>query len=366
MAQSSTPPTLSDGVVDEILRRLPPEEPACLVRTSLVCKPWHLLLSEPTFPRRYRKLHCTPPVLGFLHNKCFVPTTTSDPPLFPPAFDCFSWVALDCRHGRVLLHTMNPTCLVIWDPITNEKHFLPEVPDEPCNHLTAAVLCAANDCDHMNCHGGPFLVVFGCTADEDVIGDASVTWMSVYSSETEEWSMPTWIHLGPISRSQDVMGPSLLIENMLYFLLEDGRRILKYDLGGHHLLVMNTPPLPVGNMALVKAEDGGLGVAGVEGYSLRLWSWRGAAGWVQGKVIELDMMLSMDIGDPSTKLLVVGFSDGANTIFISANAGIFSVELRSDGVRKICDRKIFDAIIPYASFYTPDYARGRLQPPVRM
>lgn len=95
------------------------------------------------------------------------------------------------------------------------------------------------------------------------------------------WSTLAWIHLSPISKSHDVIGPGLLIGNTLYFLLEDGRRVLKYDLGGHHLSVMNTLPLSVGKMALVKAKDGGLGVTGVEGYSLHLWSWRGAAGWVQ-------------------------------------------------------------------------------------
>jgi hypothetical protein len=346
-------PALSDDVVREILCRLPPDEPACLARASLVCRTWHLLLTEPSFLRRYRKHHRTSPVLGFLHNKRFVPTTAAELPLSPPPVDCFSWVALDCRHGRVLLHTMDPTGLIVWDPITGNQLRLPEVPDEPFNHLTGAVLCAVNGCDHTDCRGSPFFVVFAGTADEEVMEDAGVTWVSVYSSETGVWSVPAWIHLGPISRSHDVMGPSLLVGNTLHFLLEDGRRILKYDLGGHGLSVMNTPPLRVGNMALVKAEDGELGAAGVEGYNLHLWSWRGAVGWVRGWSMELDMMLSMDIGDPSTKLLVVGFSEGADTIFISANAGIFAVDLKSDRVRKICGSGDFDAIIPYASFYTP-------------
>ncbi|PAN12366.2 hypothetical protein PAHAL_2G274300 [Panicum hallii] len=331
----------------------PRDEPACLFRVSLVCRTWHLLLSEPSFLRRYREHHRTSPVLGFLYNKRFVPTTAAEPPLPPPPVDHFSWVALDCRHGRVLLHTMNPTGLVIWDPITGDQLRVPEVPDEPFSHLTGAVLCAANGCDLTDCRRDLFFVVFGGTADEEVMEDASVTWVSVYSSETGIWSVPAWIHLGPISRSHDVMGPSLLIGNTLHFLLEDGRRILKYELGGHDLSVMNTPPLRVGNMALVMVEDGKLGVAGVEGYNIHLWSWRGAAEWVQGRAIELDMMLSMDIGDPSTKLLVVGFSEGANTIFISANAGIFAVELKSDRIRKISGSGDFDAIIPYASFYSP-------------
>uniref|UniRef100_K4A149 F-box domain-containing protein n=1 Tax=Setaria italica TaxID=4555 RepID=K4A149_SETIT len=270
---------LPDDAVGEILRRLPPDEPACLVRASLVCKSWRLLISEPDFLLRYHELHPTPLWLGF-----------------------------NCHHDRVLLHTMDPTCLVVWDPITNDKHFLPEVLDYPCNHLIAAVLCAANGCNHSGCHGAPFLV----------------------------WSTLAWIHLGLISKSRDVIEPGLLIGNTLYFLLEDGRRVLKYDLGGHHLSVMNTLPL-----------SGGCRMG-------------------TGMIIELDMMLSMDTGDPSTKLLVVGFSEGVNTIFITANAGIFAVDLKSDQVKKICGSGASDTIIPYASFYTPDFAGGRLQPPVRM
>lgn len=60
----------------------------------------------------------------------------------------------------------------------------------------------------------------------------------------------------------------------LYFTLEEGQRILKYDLVGRVLSVIKPPPLHGGNMVLVTAEDGGLGTAGVKGYSLHLWSWR--------------------------------------------------------------------------------------------
>nr|TKW33288.1 hypothetical protein SEVIR_2G223900v2 [Setaria viridis] len=243
MALPSPPLMLPDDAVGEILRRLPPDEPACLVRASLVCKSWRLLISEPDFLLRYHELHPTPLVLGFLYNNRFIPTTATNPPLFPLEFDYFDWLV------------------------------------------------------------------------------------------TRVWSMLAWIHLGSISKSRDVIGPGLLIGNTLYFLLEDGRRVLKYDLGGHHLSVMNTLPLSVGKMALVKAKDGGLGVTGM--------------------IIELDMMLSMDTGDPSTKLLVVGFSEGVNTIFITANAGIFAVDLKSDQVKKICGSGASDTIIPYASFYTP-------------
>ncbi|XP_062181362.1 uncharacterized protein LOC133885644 [Phragmites australis] len=53
------PPELMDDLVGEILLRVPPGEPACLVRASLVCKPWRRVVSDPAFGRRYRAFHRT-------------------------------------------------------------------------------------------------------------------------------------------------------------------------------------------------------------------------------------------------------------------------------------------------------------------
>ncbi|CAL4900151.1 unnamed protein product [Urochloa decumbens] len=51
------PPELVDDLIGEILLRLKPGEPGCLVRASLVCKPWRRLVSDPAFRRRYRAFH---------------------------------------------------------------------------------------------------------------------------------------------------------------------------------------------------------------------------------------------------------------------------------------------------------------------
>ncbi|KAL6647761.1 hypothetical protein ACP70R_015198 [Stipagrostis hirtigluma subsp. patula] len=60
------PPELNSDATSEILLRLPPDDPACLLRASLVCKPWLRLLSGPAFLRRYDAFHGAPPVLGVL------------------------------------------------------------------------------------------------------------------------------------------------------------------------------------------------------------------------------------------------------------------------------------------------------------
>ncbi|KAI4966225.1 hypothetical protein ZWY2020_042009 [Hordeum vulgare] len=58
---------LPPEILEEILLRLPPDEPACLVRASAVCKAWRHILASAVFRNRYRDFHGTP-VLGFVQE----------------------------------------------------------------------------------------------------------------------------------------------------------------------------------------------------------------------------------------------------------------------------------------------------------
>ncbi|TVU40794.1 hypothetical protein EJB05_14272, partial [Eragrostis curvula] len=102
----TAPPDLIHYAVAEILLRLPPDD---LVRAAVVCKLWHRILSDPDFRRRYRDLHRTPPLLGFLHNTYragygstprFVPVA-GDPFPLQALDDGSPWWVADCRHGHV-------------------------------------------------------------------------------------------------------------------------------------------------------------------------------------------------------------------------------------------------------------------------
>ncbi|CAO1939344.1 unnamed protein product [Urochloa humidicola] len=104
-------PALMEELVEEILLRFPPQEPARLIHAALVCKRWARLISGPAFRRRFRELHRAPPMLGLLCNGLgdlndganwcsFVPTAAFRP---PPQAEHSSWRAVDSRHGRVLL-----------------------------------------------------------------------------------------------------------------------------------------------------------------------------------------------------------------------------------------------------------------------
>ncbi|CAL5066389.1 unnamed protein product [Urochloa decumbens] len=188
---AAPPPELIEDAVAEILLRLPGEDPACLVRASLVCRLWRRILSDPAFLRRYRRFHRTPPLLGFFADAYgsdpaprFVPTAAAASPFSTAAFHSHhrNWLPLDFRHGRFLLRQVLTHDLLVWDPITGDREELyhPGIP-----YLSAAVLCAAPGCDHCDCHGtsSPFLVV--CAGIDDT--DYEMVDACVYSSQVGEW-----------------------------------------------------------------------------------------------------------------------------------------------------------------------------------
>ncbi|CAN6203322.1 unnamed protein product [Urochloa humidicola] len=103
MAPPPPVPALVDDVVEEILLRCPPDDPASLVRAALVCRGWRGLVSGPRFRRRFRERHRAAPLLGFLYSQripiIFESTAVSSfrPRLRPPNADPSSWRAIECQ-----------------------------------------------------------------------------------------------------------------------------------------------------------------------------------------------------------------------------------------------------------------------------
>jgi hypothetical protein len=192
--------------------------------------------------------------------------------------------------------------------------------------------------------------------DEDDAGGDLMAWASLYSSETGMWSMSTSINVDSVG---DAGLPSLLARDAINFILENGERILKYRLVGGVLSVITAPPHHETNMIVTAVQDGELGATIVEGYRLHLWSWRetnpdgGIVEWARSKVIELDVMIPISIGDPLTTFDLAGFAEGINSIFISSNDDIFTVELKYSQITKMGKRTSDSPIFPFMSFYTP-------------
>ncbi|VAI39363.1 unnamed protein product [Triticum turgidum subsp. durum] len=341
-------PSLPYELVEEILLRLPPDDPACLLRLSFACKAWGRAASQPGFRRRFieQHQHRPPPLIGFLHNwedervPRFLSTTAS--PFSLPAPDRASWLALDCRHGRALFLSESEGSgaqqLLVWDLNTGIRRRIP-VPPLHSSYVspTAAVLCPADGCDHRDCNGGPFRVVFVFTVYRLQIMYAGLTSVCVYSSETGTWSGA----LKKISHRSDALKftchSSLLLGRSLLYFMSDRGFILEYDLTSNVLIGFETPDVnfdPIFN--LMVAEDGGIGVS--EGFSshLKLWSREeGDAEWVISRVIDLQNLLPpAALVDAEAEVMVLGFAEGVNVIFVNTVAGLFTIELQSERVKK--------------------------------
>ncbi|XP_022679780.1 uncharacterized protein LOC101771546, partial [Setaria italica] len=235
---------------------------------------------------------------------------------------------------------------------------------------SAAVLCSVPGCDHLDCHGGLFRVVFIATDDDD-----ELVKVSAYSSETGEWSVP--VSLGDdceayVKHQQSATERSYytpyvqprwgaVIGDEIYFTLRRGNAIVKYDWSYNCLSMISPQSLVVysSRISLMVTEDSSLGFACIGGSNLFLWSRKvnsqGAPEWVQCRVIDLEKIIP--VADSSDERLVVGSAEGVGVIFISTGVGLFMIELKSGRVRKVDVPGVYFSILPYMSFYTPDHCR---------
>uniref|UniRef100_A0ACD5WH16 Uncharacterized protein n=2 Tax=Avena sativa TaxID=4498 RepID=A0ACD5WH16_AVESA len=367
-------------LVVEILLRLPPSEPASLLRASLVCKAWWNAVSDPAFRRRLLELYPTAPVLGFLHNwedqkiPRFIHATAS--PFSRAAPDCGSWRALDCRHHRALFLSKGQNTreiLLQWDPITGSDQFVPLPAEFESSEYgaekmspTAAVFCAEDGCDHAVCHGDHFRLAFVFSVKVDTDDEQYVTSACLYSSKTGTWGEPTLMN-GELSMNFTRYSSVLVDSSLLYFMSDD-LLILEYDLATHSLNVFDPPDNwgYVGRFNIVLGEDGGLRVCQYLFPKLKLWTRNTSddtdAEWVTSRAVFLDNAL-LPIGgllDADSTVQVMGFAEEANVVFLNTANGIYTVELQSRQVKRVYDNRGFCNLIPVVGFYIPAF-RGKIQ-----
>jgi hypothetical protein len=354
---------LVEELVEEVLLRVPPDDPASLVRAALVCKRWCRLVSGASFRRRFRQLHPAAPMLGYIYKREyrteFVPASSFRP---PHAFRK-NWRALDAHHGRVLAvdvesFSITDMRFIVWDPVTDGVQSLPILKFFPLS-WSAAVLCATPGCDHLHCRGGAFVVV--------VVADGVLerhTTAYEYSSEQGAWSEPITVQhqYCCIMRQQCAH-----VGNALHFTYRLNDRILKYDLGRRELSLIALPSeFHEWHIVLMEAEDGALGFATIQESKLSLWLREGSAGryagWAQRRVIDLDKLppvsdcnfsvspYAYTIAHPP---YVVAVADGVSVIFMWTDDGLFTVHLNSVWAERVGDFISNFGVVPYMSFCTP-------------
>ncbi|KAG2639649.1 hypothetical protein PVAP13_2KG186332, partial [Panicum virgatum] len=337
------------------ISRLPPGEPADLFRASLVCKLWLRIASDPAFLRHYRAFHRGAPLLGFFYSvgcpsysPLFIPTTTAAPPLRRPVYDDHHWLVLDCRHGRILLRNLDLD-FSVWDPITGSREELSPLKFW-YTFCSAAVLCAMAGCDHRDCHG---VWKSGSGVGNDDAAKAIRS--SVYSLEARAWGTPDSANFEGRCPFIFDINRAALIGDEIYYVVDLGARILKYDLVKRSLSMIDLPDSMYCEKVLMQNEDGSLGLACLCGSRLHLWSRmvnpEGVTGWVQRRVFELKIL---------PKANAFGFAEGAGGFCMSTKAGAFTIELKSGHVRKAGESRYYCAFFPFISFFTPGTAPALL------
>ncbi|CAL5077937.1 unnamed protein product [Urochloa decumbens] len=353
-----------DELMEEILLRYPPDDPARLVRAAIVCKRWRRILADAGFRRRFRELHGTPPMLGLLLRRASSFTEasfTATSSFRLRGGDLSGRCALDARHGRVLLARLPllprrlENNLSVWDPITGEHLELPKLPrhrEIVSLGWNAAVLCASGACEHLGCHRGPFLVVVVCS-------DVDGVYVHVYSSEAGAWRDLTFAaHYGGTEQfNLYSFYPSAYAENAIHFMFfsHDTRTgILEYNLGTQEIAQDLLPDDldDFGRGVLTTTENGGLGFARVDRLTLYLWSREagrdGYSIWTQSRTIDLAMMFDRLISSH-----VIGSVHGLHVYFVSTVEGLFSVDLKSGRALKVCNDSDIQNVFPCTNFCTP-------------
>ncbi|KAF8670590.1 hypothetical protein HU200_050617 [Digitaria exilis] len=362
------PPLDNDDLLSDILLRLPPL-PSSLPRASLVCKRWRRLVSAPAFVRRFRARHRrSAPLLGFFTqgDSSVSFTSTLDPPDRLPRGH-FSLKLEDrcrfysCRHGLCLIVNRMDRQFLVWEPVTGDLRrvaFPPEFGNAG-NKLVqhAAVLRAPGDVHAGEDHSIPFLVAL-------VGRDEACTraFACVYSSETGVWS--NLISTACPSMVPMYYNPNTLCGSSLYWLLGPRMAILEFDLDKQFLEVIDVPSSDdryrMFQQWVIPAEGGGLGFLCMSGYSAQLWMRKvdsdGIAGWVLGRTIELDKLLSLD-SEVNFPPLIIGFAEEDNTIFFMTSISgidisVSIVQLDSARFKKPFRIEKIDYHHPFSSVYT--------------
>ncbi|XP_051228994.1 uncharacterized protein [Lolium perenne] len=350
---SAAPPLEDDDLLSEILLCLPPQ-PSSLPRASVVCKCWHRLVTDPHFICRFRRHHLrNPPLLGFFNTDrgriSFQPIMEAPNRVPSGRFslqlhDGDGLKLLGCRHGLVLFLAYQRKQVLVWDPVTDDQHRIavPTVFYMNTTMIQGGVLRADGEV-----HDFQVVLVAACEDDRQVLA-------SVYSSQAGgAWGNPISAPLPPEAYTDvqftNICMPSVLVGDSLYWPLNgnfatSSYYILEFNLERQGLAVIELPVYMSEDdtdLTAMRAEGGGLGFLFVSeaDASAQLWKRKtdcdGVASWALEKTIELDKLLSLNSEVERQFLMLSGFAECNNVMFLKTWVGSFMVELESLQVKKL-------------------------------
>ncbi|KAK1614218.1 hypothetical protein QYE76_019735 [Lolium multiflorum] len=355
-------PLDDDDLLAEILLRLPPQ-PSSLPRASLVCKRWRRLASDRGFSRRFRRHHRDkPPVLGFFDRySCGFQPTLERPNRVPPGrFSLQGGVghrtqSLGCRHGLVLIFDAERNHFLVWDPVIGDQRLIAV----PSGLATRPDNLLINGAVFRTGGGDAHFQLVLTTADNDDNKQRRAL-ACVYSSETGLWGdlistplpseVPTTGYIVPTVVFPGK--PSMLAGNSIYWMLIGNfNGILEFDLEKQSLAVVRVPERMLQfQFFMMRAEGGGLGLLLVTGSGIQLWKRNTDSSWALGRTIELNKLLSLN----SHVIIVIGFAEENNVVFLWAGGPVFMVHLESLQFKKLFETNIVSEYQPFESVFTAD------------
>lgn len=179
----------------------------------------------------------------------------------------------------------------------------------------------------------------------------------VYDSASGVWGNIIWIKTtGPM-----LSRPGILIGSAVYWLIQKSD-VLAFDIERKSLSIIVKPTDVHGSHFMsfqpLRTDDGALGMAVIQmsKQNIQLWARKsnsdGVVSWVLQKTVQLDELFSRP---PHVKtLLMRGYDEDTNTIFLSSDSGDFMPQLETMQFTYIGigDPWSFRIYYPYTNFYT--------------
>ncbi|EMS48428.1 hypothetical protein TRIUR3_17147 [Triticum urartu] len=108
-------------------------------------------------------------------------------------------------------------------------------------------------------------------------------------------------------------------------------------------------------------EDGLLGLVGVDGLNLHLWSLMasidGLVTWTHQRVIDFKQFLAPEVVATCIYgVEAIGFAEDAGVIFIYVHPSVYMIHLKSMRIEEVSEKGTYGIVIPYTSFYALGWA----------
>jgi hypothetical protein len=152
----------------------------------------------------------------------------------------------------------------------------------------------------------------------------------------------------------------VLAENSLYWILAgDLYGIVEFDLERKNIAVTQLPvdvsTEGTHKYTVVRAECGGLGFLFMPDYIVQLWKRMthcgGVAFWKLDRTIEVDKLLPLNSQVQIAHLMIIGFAEDNNVVFLWTIQGVFMIHLESLQFMELLRGNLDFCYHPFESVY---------------